>query len=468
MDHPHSPDGDDLAGPASGPRERTIAELYAEHWAYVLELLPSFGVSAQDAEDVAQTAWMHVHRRRDSYDAATHKTRRAWITGFVQRCAANHRRTQRRERAALEEPGDQVSASGLDPEQATILRDLHRMIPNDEQREALLLQVRHGLSIAEIAAVQEVTESAVGWRLGMARKALKSGDDTKKSRAFLGFGSLEALTEALKPRPIPPEVGERQWQEIEERIRQEEASSPRDTDAPPPSSSQPTAAALPTQASPTAPALGALSTARLGIVLSLAFVGGSGVVAWRADAATGHGPATAVMDAATVPSSIASVTAAPPTSIRSTASSAAPSSSTTSSAASSTNSTPSTSVRLAVAPPTSSTSTAPPSTSSTVANAASSTSSAASTSAPGAESQRLLARMREAMRGRQFFTVLTLAAQHAQQFGATNVREREALRIEALRQTGRTKDATQHARAVLAAYPEHRRAMERAAGQALP
>ncbi len=80
----------------------------------------------------------------------------------------------------------------------------------------------------------------------------------------------------------------------------------------------------------------------------------------------------------------------------------------------------------------------------------------------------MLAQMREAMNGRQFSTVLTLAAQHAQRFGATNVREREALRIEALRETGRTKDAAQHARAVLATYPEHRRAMERAAGQALP
>jgi hypothetical protein len=76
--------------------------------------------------------------------------------------------------------------------------------------------------------------------------------------------------------------------------------------------------------------------------------------------------------------------------------------------------------------------------------------------------------MREAMHACQFSTVLALAAQHAQRFGATHVREREALRVEALRQTGRSKDAAEHARAVLAAYPEHRRAMERAAGQVLP
>ena len=93
---------------------------------------------------------------------------------------------------------------------------------------------------------------------------------------------------------------------------------------------------------------------------------------------------------------------------------------------------------------------------------------ATATASSTGESQRLLARMREAMRGRLFSTVLVLAAKHAQQFGTTNLREREALRIEALRQTGRSKDAAEHARAVLAAYPEHRRIMEHAAGQSLP
>ncbi len=438
MHHPRSPDRDDRAGPASGPRECTIAELYAEHWPYVIDLLPSYGISAQEAEDVAQTAWMHVHRRRDSYDATKHKTRRAWITGFVQRCAANHRRTQRREGVALEEPGDQVSASGLNPEQATILRDLHRMIPNDEQREALLLQVRHGLSIAEIAAVQEVSDSAVGWRLSMARKALMDDKDEKKSRAFLGFGSLAALAEALKPRPIPPEVGERQWQQIAERIRQEEAA-PSGTDSPP--SSQPPAAALPAQASPTTPTLGALGNAKIGILLLLVFVSGAGVLAWKVNGATGHGPATAAVAAATAPSAAPSASSTAPTA---TAPSAAPSASSTA--------------------PTATGSSSTPSTSSTAPSAAPSTSSTHS----AGESQLMLAQMREAMNGRQFSTVLTLAAQHAQRFGATNVREREALRIEALRETGRTKDAAQHARAVLATYPEHRRAMERAAGQALP
>ena len=419
-----------LAGPASDPGELTIGDLYAEHWRYVLALLPSYRIWTQDAEDVAQTVWMHVHRRRGSYDPQKHATRRAWITGFVDRCATNHHRTQRRRGLIpIEDPGALLLAPDLNPEQAAILQDLHRLIPNDDQRVALLLQVLHGLSIAEIAAVQEVTESAVEWRLSMARKNLEDGDDEKKrGGAFLGFGSLEALAEALKPKPIPDEVGEAQWKRIAERIRQEEAS-PSNEDAPnsgedaapgdtePPPSSSPPAAALPAMTSTAGPAVVTLGTAKLAGLVALALVLGSGGLLARGTAR--HEQAMATTDAGSVSS------AAPSTSTRPAASSSTPA-----------------------------------------------TSAAPSTSTPATSSEQeslhVLAQMRDAMIGRRFSAVLALAEQHARRFGVTHIRAREALRIEALRQTGRPDDAEQHARAVVMAHPEHRRALERAAGRALP
>ena len=474
MRRPHPSTPEDLAGPPSGPRERTIEpsaedvrertieELYAEHWRYVLALLLGYGIPAQDAEDVAQAVWMNVHRRRSSYDAPTHKTPRAWIAGFALKCAANHRRTLRRRALVLvqEDPDGLFAAVGLDPEQAAILRDLHRLIPNEDQRVALLLQVQHGLTVAEIAAVQEVTESAVEWRLHMARRDVKNGDD-KRRGAYLGFGSLEALAEALKPKPIPDEVGRRQWERIAERIRQEEASpsvpeteppaEPLPTEPPPaeplpieppspeplpiepPPSSFPPAAALPALASPTVPALVSPGTAKLAALLFFAFVSGAGagvagVLAWQAHAAGRHGRVIPTMDTAP----LASAPSAPSSTA---AASAAPSTSTRPSAPSST--------AAASAAPTG--------------------------TAPNEEASRLLLlRMREAMSGRHFSKVVALAEQHARRFGTTHVGEREALRIEALRETGRTQDAEQHARAIITTHPEHRRAMERAAGRALP
>lgn len=443
------------AGPASGPREIAADDLYAEHWKYVRALLPSYGIAEQDVKDVAQTVWMHVHRRCDSYDARKHKTRRAWITGFVQRCAANHRRTERRHEVVLvQDPTELGPAPGLSAEQTAILHNLHELIPNDDQRLALLLQVRHGLSIEEIAAVQGVSESAVIGRLHMARKALRS-DDEEKSRAYLGFGSMEALAEALKPGPIPEEVGEREWQEIAERIRREEGL-PHEPEPPPspdflapaqpaPPSPLPPSPALPALASTTGPALVALTKMKLAALLVFAFMSGAGtgvgaLLAWLAHDAARHARVVPTMDPATPASAAPSSPVSPTASSAGVVLSAAPSTSTRSAASS-------------AAP---------------VSRGASSTASSTASRVSEVESQRLLAQMRQAMRGREPSEVLRLAEQHAQQFGAANAPQREALRVAALREMGRGKDADEHARAVVRAYPQHRRKIERAVGHGLP
>lgn len=49
--------------------------------------------------------------------------------------------------------------------------------------------------------------------------------DEKKSRAFFGYESMEALTKALKRRPIPEEVGKRGWERLQQRIREMEAAT---------------------------------------------------------------------------------------------------------------------------------------------------------------------------------------------------------------------------------------------------
>jgi hypothetical protein len=421
--------------------------------------------------------WLHVHRKRRSYNPQKHPTQRAWLAAFVDRCVKNDRRTQRRQSLTpMEDPEAYAAASGLSPEGAALLGDLHRLIPDEDQRVAFLLQKLHGFSIEEIAAAQGVTDSAVERRLKMARNALE-GDENKKKRsgAYLGFGSLEALVEALRPKePIPDEVGQEMWEQISERIRQEEASQGNGEDAPesgedfPPLDAEPpldpsaalaaapalpalTSPALPALTSPALPALVAIGKGKLGTLLVLACVIGPGAgvgtaLAWQAhNTSARHGCPTLAMDAATA----ASATTAP----------------SSTAAAPSTSSRPAASTAPAGPPTAPSSTAAAPSTSSRP--AASTAPSGAATPDEG-ESRRLLARMRDSMIARQYSAVLTLAEQHAQRFGASHVRDREALRIEALRQTGRTKDAEQHARAVITTHPEHKRAMERAAGRALP
>lgn len=76
------------------------------------------------------------------------------------------------------------AAPGLSPEQAAILGDLHRMIPDEGPRVAWLLHMRAKLTIPEVAAALQVSEGEVQRRLSMARKALKRDGATKKSRAM--------------------------------------------------------------------------------------------------------------------------------------------------------------------------------------------------------------------------------------------------------------------------------------------
>jgi RNA polymerase sigma factor (sigma-70 family) len=467
-----------------GGKESSFERMYAEHCQYVLKLVWNHGVPLEDVEDVAQTVWLQIHRRRDSYLPQKHKTPRAWITGFIRRCAANHRRTERRRALVLvEEPGEMLEALGLDPEQAAIVEDLHRLVPNVDQRLALFLQVHCGFSIAEIAAAQEVTEAAVERRLRMARKALeRDGDKKNRSGAYLGFGSAEALFKALEPRPIPDEVGQRMWERIAERIQQgdwpadddtpesDEDISPGDPEPPlDPSAALPAAPALPALASPALPALATpalpvlvtIGKAKLGALVLLAFLDGAamgplGALAWQAHAATrddhalprreADTAAGASISRDTVPLASASPPALPGlTSTMPDALGMAPAMS-SSSAASATSPALPDARAIAGTPP----------------------GSLAMETSAERQSLLLLARMRRAMSARRHAAVLTLAEEHARRFGAVHVRVREAFRVEALRQLAPVSDVSSYARGARTAHDHEGGAPERVTGGVSP
>src|SRR5262245_43661205 len=114
----------------------TTVALYAELWEFVFQLLPSFGVFGPDQEDVAQTVWKSVHGQIATYDPAR-QSARAWIAGFVRKCAANYRRTRdRHPESPAADPAAGVAAPGLNPEQYALLRTLEQAVPDEEQREA--------------------------------------------------------------------------------------------------------------------------------------------------------------------------------------------------------------------------------------------------------------------------------------------------------------------------------------------
>lgn len=445
-----------LAQPPASVRPTPLMTqaIYTAHWRYVFRLLPGYGIrDREEARNVAQTVWMTVHMRIETYAAEIHRTPRAWLTGIVRRCAANHRRASRQRAAEVltEDPGALITAPGLDPEEAALLRTLEQAIRDEDRREALILQVRHGLSIEEIAAAQGVSEHVIERRLHMAREELKDGGDEKKSGAFLGFGSFDALADALRPKkPIPDEEGTALWERIAEQIRQQEADSAgAQHEAPslPPSSIPP--AAVPVMGPIGQPAaVLTLTKGMVALLLAGAFAAGAGagaggVLAWQAHAGQRHGDGKPVVEVehparAGTGDTIRSVAAAP--------SSAGPLLGAT-----------------AVEP-------APPLPS----NKSAAARSTSASPAPGVVSSSsvvlsnlLILRMRRASEAGDLDLVLSLADQHARQFPGEHVGERESERIGALRRLGHGQRAEQLARTTAETHPQHRGAMERAVGHAL-
>jgi RNA polymerase sigma-70 factor, ECF subfamily len=388
------------------------AQLHAQHWHHVHRMLPRYGIfDRQDVEDVSQEVWITVQCRLHTYDESVHHSPRAWITGIVRRKAANHRRARGRAAGALGTPesaAELLRAPGLNPEEAAVLWGMIEALPNEDQREALLLQAE-GLSIAEIAAIQGVSEETVHKRLRMAKDRLR-GDGRRKSGAFLGFGSIEGLFEALRPKEeIPDEVGQQEWQRIDEAIRQQEGS-PASNDAPSlPASPVP---ALPVM-DPVTPALIALGEAKLAAMLFAAFLtgagaGAGGVRGWDAWRTECEPP---VLETAAVTcSSAAPAAEAAAESLREPPASTA------------------VSARTAQPPVTPFRSEAPKGASFTV---------AASVALEATRSKRLLAQIDRAVEQQRLDGVLALVEQHARRFGALHEREREAARDRAAKEMER-------------------------------
>jgi RNA polymerase sigma factor (sigma-70 family) len=133
------------------------------------------------AEDVAQDAFLALHRR--------HCSDQAWAGGWVCTAAAHmalnvlrsERRRGHRERLAapVADPPDPAAAV----ERADDGRALRAALSRLPQRAATVLVLRHsGLSYAEVAAAMDVKQADVGTMLRRAESALRKEVDRAASQ----------------------------------------------------------------------------------------------------------------------------------------------------------------------------------------------------------------------------------------------------------------------------------------------
>jgi RNA polymerase sigma-70 factor (ECF subfamily) len=147
--------------------------LVERHQGRVLGFLGALLPGAPDREDVAQEAFVAAWRRLATFDPAR-GTFLAWLLRIARNGALNSLRRRRPSGGvAAPEPSSPVDAREVDPDPARRLdRALLRLPP--EQRSALLLAEVYGLSLAEVAEVEDVPLGTVKSRIGRALERLRA------------------------------------------------------------------------------------------------------------------------------------------------------------------------------------------------------------------------------------------------------------------------------------------------------
>ena len=176
------PDGDLVTRWKAGD-ESAFESLIRRHEGRVFGLLMRMLGNREDAQDVAQEAFISLHRHGHRF---RHDAR---FSTFVYRVAANaalnRRRTLGRKNARLRKlqtrqaAGDDLPATPRDPESAAFgaqvqvrVQDALLQLPTDLRAATILYDIE-GLSYKEIAAVLEIPEGTVKSRIHRARSALR-------------------------------------------------------------------------------------------------------------------------------------------------------------------------------------------------------------------------------------------------------------------------------------------------------
>ncbi|MHC4970968.1 MAG: RNA polymerase sigma factor [Planctomycetota bacterium] len=125
------------------------------------------------AQDVAQEAFVKVHRALQSYDLG--RDFASWLYRIVLNLAIDHKRRRDRDRSIptdkVEEVMDARKVMVEDEEKAATIERVETVLGGlpDKYRIPLTLKDIDGLSVEEVAEVLDVSYSTVRWRLHKAR-----------------------------------------------------------------------------------------------------------------------------------------------------------------------------------------------------------------------------------------------------------------------------------------------------------
>jgi RNA polymerase sigma-70 factor (ECF subfamily) len=168
-------------------RARAFELLVEQHLEFVWRLLRRFGLSPEDADDVAQQVFMLAARKLDQQLPGKERT---FLYGVARRLAANARRDRRRRREVSEDLGELASAAGAAPDELVECQRAARLL------DALLERLPPELSrVLVLAELEEQTVPAIAELEGI--PAGTAASRLRRARAM--FGELLARASASNP-----------------------------------------------------------------------------------------------------------------------------------------------------------------------------------------------------------------------------------------------------------------------------
>ncbi len=151
-----------------GDRE-AFSRLVEDHYASMYRFALTYCGQRADAEDITQQACIKLARSLGQFRFEAAFT--TWLYRLVVNCALDWQRSQPR-LAPIDTPAASADHS---PDSALLLRQVLAQVQamGEGYSEALILVLGEGFSHAEAAAVLNVKESTVSWRLHQIRKRLQ-------------------------------------------------------------------------------------------------------------------------------------------------------------------------------------------------------------------------------------------------------------------------------------------------------
>ena len=156
---------------AQRPRtDRAFERLYRRHVREVYRYALAVLRSAEDAEDVTQTAFLNAYRACEHGERP--RSARNWLIAIAHElCRQRVRQEARLRKVAFEEHAEEAVPDEEPPTHDDVRRALGNLA--FDERAALIMREVEGRSYAEIAEIQNLTVGAVETLIFRARRALR-------------------------------------------------------------------------------------------------------------------------------------------------------------------------------------------------------------------------------------------------------------------------------------------------------